>query len=219
MSNLIQLRVGLKVVDLVAQTAWITLKEKLGYGDELAGLKRYSYWEMETGEDEGILDEVEKAITMDSTFTNQNKHFYSLIMTNQEKDSICRSNLPPGGGLSGNDRPGSGNSGNIDESSGREDETGCYTVDCLIRERDVSREEGYTGRLNGKLGSGRVKVKLAGEVWSIKVKAQDRKQATGLAEDILITRSRQKGLLINPHYQVYEILRICRESGGGERIE
>ena len=47
MKTEMKLWVRLKVTDLVAQTAWITLTEKMGFASDLCGMFRYSYWAME----------------------------------------------------------------------------------------------------------------------------------------------------------------------------
>jgi hypothetical protein len=214
--------VGLKVIDLIAQTAWITLREKLGYGDELSGLRRFSYWDMEadTNGGEEIVDDVERVITMDSTFTNQNKHLYRLMMLDESGNiEVSRGNLSFEHGFSNNrgadnGRAGAALAGGHEKSLPEDSASGCYIIHSLVRERDQLREEGYTDRLNMKLNHGKVRVIKAGEVWSIKVVAGTEKKAVGLVKDILVTHSRRKGLLINPHYQDYQIINIYESKEG-----
>lgn len=206
------------MIDLVAQTAWITLREKLGYGDELLGLRRFSYWDMETGANggEGMMDEVEQVITLDSTFTNQNKHLYRLMMTDKSGNiEVSRGTLSFEHGFSDKRRPDSARAdgtlaGHQGKSPPDDSVSGCYTVYSLIREKGQLREEAYTDRLNKKLNHGMVRVIEAGEVWSIKVVADAEEKAVRLVKDMLITRSRREGLLINPHYQDYRIINIYR---------
>ena len=188
--------VKLKVVDLVVQTAWMTLTEKLDLGGELVGLARYSFWRMELeGPDTGrTLAEVDRVIRMDSAFTNQNKHVYLLEIEGG----------PSMGGLAlEKDYPLMAEDG---------DTHGAYAVDCLVRELTAAREEGYRGRLNARLESVQVTGVVAGEVWRVLVHAKSERDAIERVEAMAVTRSRRQGLLLNPHYQRFEILAVA-ESG------
>ena len=182
--------VRLKVVDLVAQTAWMTLTEKLGLEGELIGLARYSFWRMEceAKEERAALADIDRVIRLDSAFTNQNKHLYMLKM----------GDMPPLGDLRlDKDYP-------ILIEGGSE--RGGYAVDCLVRELDTEREEGYKSRLNERLEKVTVDRLVAGEVWRILISAGDEKEAVRKVEHIAVTTSRREGLLLNPHYQRLEIL-------------
>jgi hypothetical protein len=189
-----ELWVRLKVVDLVVQTAWITLTEKLGLEGELLGLARYSYWGMELeGAGAGpILSETQRAVRMDSAFTNQNKHRYALRVEGgpSSGDLALDKDYPVLAGGSGGG--------------------GGYAVDCLVRELDGGREEGYRDRLDSRLEGVRVRGMVAGEVWRLLVRARNEEEAIGRVERIAVTRSRREGLLLNPHYQRFEILSVAR---------
>ncbi len=188
--------VRLKVVDLVVQTAWMTLTEKLDLGGELVGLARYSFWGMELdGSDAGrVLADVDRVIRMDSAFTNQNKHVYLLQV--EEGPSA-------GGLVLEKDYP---------IMTEERDAKGTYAVDCLVREVTTAREEGYRDRLNARLESAKVTGLVAGEVWRVIVRAESEGEAVEKVEALAVTRSRRQGLLLNPHYQRFEIL-DARPSG------
>jgi hypothetical protein len=64
----VQLWVRLKVIDLVTQTAQITLAEKLDFADRLRGITHYWYWGMEAeGVDaKRILEEIDRVIRLDA---------------------------------------------------------------------------------------------------------------------------------------------------------
>jgi hypothetical protein len=182
--------VRLKVIDLVVQTAWMTLTEKLDLGRDLVGLARYSFWRMELeGPDAPrAITDVDRVIRMDSAFTNQNKHVYLLEMEG----------VSPLGGLAlDKDYP------LMAEDGGTK---GAYAVDCLVRELTTAREESYRDRLNARLESARVTGVVAGEVWRVIVRAESEREAIGKVEAMAVTRSRRQGLLLNPHYQRFEIL-------------
>lgn len=184
--------VRLKVVDLVVQTAWMTLTEKLDLGGRLVGLARYSFWQMELegpGK-ERTLAEVDRVVRMDSAFTNQNKHVYLL-----EVDGGSSA-----GGLAlGKDYP-------VMEEKG--DARWTHAVDCLVRELSTAREEGYRDRLNTRLEGVKATGVVAGEVWRMLVRAGSEREAIEMVEGIAVTRSRRQGLLLNPHYQRFEILNV-----------
>ena len=81
MKTPVQLWVRLKVIDLVTQTARITLTEKLDFADVLRGITHYWYWGMdaEAADARSALAEIDRVIRLDSAFTNQNKHLYRLV--------------------------------------------------------------------------------------------------------------------------------------------
>jgi len=81
-----------------------------------------------------------------------------------------------------------------------------FIFDCLIRSLDGRAEEGYRKRLNDRLEGCSVEDVVAGEVWRIALGAQDEEDALQKIEGILVTKSRREGLLLNPHYQRYEVL-------------
>lgn len=219
MSVWVELWVRLKVVDLVAQTAWLTLTEKLDFSGRIHGLLHYSYWGFTAGggDAEAILEEIDRVVRFDSAFTNQNKHRYRLVIL---KNVEGRGVPLEVGGLTDRSvaprEPTSWDAGRGDlplehdfilheEPAGG---AGCdmFVLDCLIRERRGSREAGYEDRLNGRLRDVRVSNMKAGELWRIVVSAASGDEALETAERIAITRSRREGLLLNPHYQRLEII-------------
>lgn len=192
----IDLWVRLKVIDLVAQTAWMTLTEKLDFESDLCGIIRYSYWGMEAeGESAGsILAEVDRVVRVDSAFTNQNKHFYSLSVHGG-------SELLASGDL---DLDGDFPVRKIDGSDPAD--KAVFACDLLVREKSLEREKGFTSRLNARLDGVKVTGMKAGEVWRILVMASSEEEAAGKVKEMAVTRSRREGLLLNPHYQKYEFL-------------
>jgi hypothetical protein len=207
-----ELWVKLKVTDLVVETSWLTLTEKLDYEEILCGIVRYFSWFMsaENGEPERLADELDRVLSMDSAFINQNKHRYSLIVTERgpgkpsdsgellfrrgdlvhEKDFPLRSDPAAAGSVSGGP------------------EARLFACDCFIRETDSSKDAGFRDRLNGRLNGSTVSDMRAGEVWRIMVLADDEKEAGEKVERMAVTRSRREGLLLNPHYQEFEIIGV-----------
>jgi hypothetical protein len=238
----LELWVRLKVVDLVTQTVWMTLTEKLDFADDLCGLVHYAYWGMYAeGPDRGsVIEEIDRVIRMDSAFTNQNKHCYRLAFGEPP---------PPASGPAAADeadvrRPAHApagkkadefaNGGTADEfakgdlalendfpveGADRNEGTGApvFAFDCLIREKRPDREKAFERRLASRLDPAAVSGMRAGEVWRILVRAGDRDDALAKVERMLVTRSRREGLLFNPHYQQCDVISVvCVE--GREKV-
>lgn len=190
MKTPVRLWVRLKVIDLVTQTARITLEEKLDFGGALAGLTHYWFWAMdaEAAGADAALEEIDRAVRLDGAFTNQNKHFYRLETAGgaARGDLALDRDYPAGGGA------------------------GLFALDCFVSEKDPGRAAGYAERLNARLRGAAVSGMRCGEVWRVVVRAADERAAREIAERILVSRSRREGLLLNPHYQSYEILAAKR---------
>jgi hypothetical protein len=185
-----KLWVRLKVIDLVAQTAWMTLTEKMGFAEDLCGMLRYSYWSMEAqGESAGaVCEAIDREIRMDSAFTNQNKHFYSLAVSGDGEEAAS------GDLRIENDFPRTDCGGRI------------FACDLFVSEQGGGKDRGYQSRLNARLEGTKVTGMRSGEVWRILVRAENAEEAARKVEEMAVTRSRKRGLLLNPHYQAYEFL-------------
>lgn len=195
MKGWVELWVRLKVIDLVSQTAWMTLTEKLDFDGVLCGMVRYSYWGMEadgsTGD--GIISGIDRVIRLDSAFTNQNKHFYrlGLSMEKGSEPEKVTGDLKLGG-----DYP-------IMEEGEGAGGGKLYACDLLVTELGSDRGAGYAARLNARLDDVKVSGVVSGEVWRMIVRAGSEDEAKIKVEDMAVTRSRREGLLLNPHYQQY----------------
>ena len=192
-----RLWVRLKVIDLVAQTAWMTLTGKMGFAEDLCGILRYSYWAMEAeGESAGaVCEAIDREIRMDSAFTNQNKHLYSLAVTGGGDEAVS-------GDLS------------IDRDFPRGECGGrIFACDLFVSEQGGGKDTGYASRLNSRLAGAKVTGMKSGEVWRILVMAEDAEEAVRKVEGMAVTRSRQHGLLLNPHYQAFEFIGTAEIDG------
>jgi len=212
-----ELWVRLKVVDLVTQTAWITLTEKLEYGENLKGLSHYSFWgmELEGASVDEVARDVDRVIQMDSTFTNQNKHLYRLLAMDAEKFHSARENAGGNNAAIASFLPGRDDIFSLgtlviekDYPKLESSPGGAFSFDCLIRPVLRERELPYMNRLNARLKKAQVTDIVAGEVWRITLLADDLNSARDEIESMVVTKSRRKGLLLNPHYQRYEIISI-----------
>jgi hypothetical protein len=225
----IELWVRLKVVDLVAQTAWITLTEKLDFAGRIRGLIHYNYWgfSAEGERDEAIIGEIDRVVRIDGAFTNQNKHCYRLMASAAADDAPGPAAASPGvPGTRAQRRAGTaapalvrgdlalerdyalrGGHGS-DPSDGAPMDRGSaggaenlFAVDCLVRERLGDREAAFALRLNARLRGVGVAALKCGVV-----AARGGDDAVASVERMAVTRSRREGLLLNPHYQTVEML-------------
>jgi hypothetical protein len=201
MKTPIELWVRLKVIDLVTQTAWFTFTEKLDFAGRLGGIVHYWYWGMdaEGADAKGILGEVDRVIRLDSAFTNQNKHLYRLSAAAGTAPALGNLPLESDFPMRGDATPAGGE---------------LFAIDCLVREKRPDRETGFTERLNGRLRGVAVSKLKYGEVWRLIARASSGESALADVEKMLVSRSRREGLLLNPHYQQYEILSTTRLGGG-----
>jgi hypothetical protein len=184
-----QLWVRLKVTDLVAQTAWMTLAEKMNFDDILVGLTRYSYWSMsaEGGTAEAVSGAIDREIRMDSAFTNQNKHVYYL-----EVGAVITGDLRP--------------MEDLPRLEGKANEKiPVFICDIFVTEQGGGRSRDYEARLNSRLENMVVSEMKSGEIWRLLIRAKSSEEASSIAEKMAVTRSRREGLLLNPHYQEFEL--------------
>jgi hypothetical protein len=214
MKTPVQLWVRLKVIDLVTQTAHITLTEKLDFAGTLAGMTHYWYWGMdaEASDAAGALEEIDRAIRLDSAFTNQNKHLYRLSAGERELGDLALEKDYAAG--SGADTSAEGPIGGS-ATGFRAGISALFAFDCLVRERRPDRETGFAERLNARLKGVTVSNMKCGEMWRLVVSAPDERQALAAVERMLVSRSRREGLLLNPHYQTYEVLATTRLDAAG----
>ena len=192
-----RLWVRLKTIDLVAQTAWMTLTDKMGFADDLCGVLRYSYWAMEAeGESARVVCEaIDREIRMDSAFTNQNKHLYSLVVSGGG-DGAALGDLT------------------IDRDFPRVKCGGrIFACDLFVSEQGGGKDEGYASRLNARLDGAKITGMKSGEVWRILVRAEDVEEAARKVEEMAVTRTRKHGLLLNPHYQAFEFIGTAEIDG------
>jgi phosphoribosylformylglycinamidine (FGAM) synthase PurS component len=176
----IELFVKLKIPDVTAGTARNTLQRRLGYADVLRDLQREDYWALTVeaeSEDAARAFGVELA-ERTNVFVNPNKHTYRLnVRSSQESEEreVSSSPLP-----SGEPIPVRVLTGFLGDASAS------LTQDAL----------------QGRLGYGQVIQGVErGTLWTLTLNADTPDQARQWAEEMVVTRGGQEGLLVNPHSQ------------------
>jgi len=214
----VTLLVALKGADLYASTAALALRDKMGYSEELIGLKRMDYFRLTLASEappERTIENLRRVLDRQSTFYNRNKHLYVLEWEAGEA----------GSGGAGEAREaflgrwhtelakhlqnkGSGESGGKDPADrfilgGSEG----FLVQVLIEDDDTSTRDTIAAKvqtdLAGLEGSGDVKAACQhrGAVWWLALFAPDAAGAEDMARHITVTERRDSGLLMNPNYQ------------------
>jgi phosphoribosylformylglycinamidine (FGAM) synthase PurS component len=170
----VELLVRLKVPDVVALTAANALRGRMGYGEVLAQLRRADYYLFQVQADSA---EAAVAVVQDLA-----EHTNLFVNPNKHAFEV-RLRAPAHQVPSGD---------------------GAYEVNCLVRSLEGAAEAALLEALR-KLGYGQVVTAVtAGTLWTMRLRASDAAAALRLAEEIAITRSRDQGLLANPHYQTCE---------------
>ncbi len=209
-----------KHIDLVAETAGITLRDKMGYAGRLLALRRFDFFRfmVDTTSDEeysASVDGIRKALASTSTFYNRNKHNYFLEFRNGGET------IAEGVGLERLERDLADRAvksleknqiKDLDIHDGRKkvifSGEPVFLGSILVEEMDHTRKEGLGARLGDALGTKRVEFLDAGVLWWLLVSAHDADAAGRLVDEIAVSRRRDRGLLLNPNYQEYKLLGI-----------
>ena len=163
--------VSLKIFDNVAASALYALRDRLGY-DRVRSLKRSDYWRLDLPDlREGNAVEVVERVVSKTAL---------FVNPNKHRWTI-HLNAEPG-----------------DLLSMEESET---VAAVLVEEDDDSRAAGVREALLRRGDCGASMEVRHGTWWILYLGDMSCAQARALAEEIAVTRARNKGLFCNPHYQ------------------
>ncbi len=172
----VELTVELKIPDVTALTASNALRRRLGYQDTLIELKRADYYRLGLN----VADE-QAALALATELAEQTNLF---VNPNKHRYSVTA-----GSGQSADPRP-----------------DGLWTINVLVTDPDSGAGSGVLAALQGRLGyADRVVDVVAGNLWILTLQAESREQAEQVAEKLAVTVSREQGLLLNPHFQQYQM--------------
>jgi hypothetical protein len=225
-----RLLVGLRGPDLVASTARLTLVQKMGFADRLAGLQRYDFFHLEiesAAPPEATIDALGKTLARQSTFYNRNKHMYSLDCrwdgqsrtdgpTHDDMKQRFGQNV---GRFRGGNEPKAGTGINFDGKRGSEvatvKESPAFLVEVSVQDDDSAGRDAVAARLTRELsgmlgGTIRVRCPSRATVWWLGIRARDEAAAMETARRITVTKRRDEGLLMNPNYQRAEFVSAGR---------
>ena len=179
----IELTVKLKIPDVTAVTARNTLQRRLGYGEVLRDLQREDYWALTVQADsEAAARDLGIALAeRTNVFVNPNKHTYQLnVRRTPEIEAPGSPGSPP---LAGS-------------SSGL---TSVRVLTGFLGDASASMTQ---EALQGRLGYGQVVQAVErGTLWTLTLNTANAPQARQWAEEMVVTRGGQQGLLVNPHSQ------------------
>ncbi|HCU34080.1 MAG TPA: hypothetical protein DGT21_01160 [Armatimonadetes bacterium] len=172
----VELTVQLKIPDVTALTASNALRRRLGYQDTLVELRRADYYRLDLN-----VEHEQAALELATELAERTNLF---VNPNKHRYSVSAGSAHP--------------------SEPRED--GLWTVNVLVTDPDSGAGGGVLSALRGRLGYGdRVVDVVAGNLWTLTLRADTREQAEQLAEKLAVTVSREQGLLLNPHFQQYQM--------------
>ncbi len=206
-----------KNVDLIASTAYIALSGKMGYGDVLLGLRRFDYYRfvMESGPEEGpqaVLERIDGVMRAGSTFFNRNKHNYILECSWEESmkklgvdagrvekemiEGICKSET-------------GGEPAYLDIQKNSEkvifNKEDLFLGSLLVENKDPVEKKALETALAPEMEPALLVIEHKGTLWWLAVRGFSGGDARGTIEEMAVSVSKDKGLLLNPHYQDHEI--------------
>lgn len=172
----VELLVTLKIPDVTALTAANTIRRRLGYGERLVNLRRADYYRLDLD-----LEDPQAALAMVREMAERTNLF-----VNPNKHSFTvRTRQERGQPVAGN---------------------GAWTVNVLVTDPADTSPAGILAALQAIPAYGDTVLKVQrGVLWTMKLMAESEQQAVQMAEDITVTRSQSRGLLMNPHFQTYEM--------------
>ncbi len=170
----------LKTRDAVAETAYQTLIHDMNYSDIVVGLTRQDWWkiDLELDSDQNNPESIVKELAENTrVFVNFNKHSYRII------------------------------SNTNDSFSAKLMKDGRYVIHVLVRNREDRAGKNAMKTLHALYDAGKhVANTENGVLWTIVLQTESEQQAIQFAEDIAKTKTRDKGLLANTHFQNVLIL-------------
>ncbi len=182
----LDLRVDLKTGDLVRQTAIMALNETLGWHGILVDLRRSDLWRF-SGQGDQFRDAVKKEVARTSVFVNTTKH-------RAEFSEGCWDDGVP---LNSEEA--------LEPARVKGDRQ--WRLQLLVTEEGGERES-LRRRVQPRLGEAKLESLQGGVLWELTLKAEDEATARGALTGLTLSRSRERGLLLNPHFQEGRLLSV-----------
>lgn len=180
----LDLLVTLKTVDLVRETAWTTLVERLGWEGRLLGLARHRLWRFDVeGADAAacqaaLAEELERS----SAYYNPNKERLTWL---------------PLGTLGDGEPLPAPVSRPVDAAG----DLPRWRLGLWVTDEGGAADTLHAASAGRLAPAVRLTGLATGSFWELTISAAARAEAAGLAAALAVSRGRGEGLLLNPHYQ------------------
>jgi len=153
-----------------------TLRRRLGYAETLRELRRADYYALDLN-----VDNPDEALELARDMA---EHTNQFVNPNKHAYEVRTLDQRPAGASESGDR----------------------VVSVLVTDPADSSPAGILSSLRSIADYGeQVRAVRRGVLWTLRLAADSDEQARGMAEDITVTRSQHQGLLMNPHFQKYEM--------------
>ncbi len=211
----------LKGSDLVADTALLTLRGKMGYEGRLLGVRRMDAFEfrIESPAPSQTVSALKRFLNTQSLFYNRNKHYFSLRCrwegggldeggpADRCKRQLAAQVLAAVGGVPGKDFHGGGGKSRVILNNGP-----VFRTEVLVEDLDPAAKTNIARKLETELSTAPIVVPTLGICWHLAFRVDSSDEARAITEEIVVAEKRDRGLLLNPNYQGYRFL-------GAERME
>jgi hypothetical protein len=211
----VSLDVMLKGIDLVADTAFLTLRGKMGFGDNLLGIKRLdSYaFQFDTGNPPVSLARLKRLLNTQTLFYNRNKHHFTLVCDwegggleegvprDHPRRQLTRQVLRTTGWTSAENFH-----GNVDKNRVIFKDVPVFRTEVLVEDLDPAVKLELARKLESELSAAPVAVTALGTRWLLALAVASPDEATELTHAIVVTKRRDQGFLLNPNYQGFRFL-------------
>ena len=84
-----------------------------------------------------------------------------------------------------------------------------FRSEVLVEDTDPSSRDGLARRLESELASAPVVVSELGTRWYMALQVSTQAEAEAITREIVVTRKRDRGLLLNPNYQGFKLLSLA----------
>ncbi len=216
----IRLRVWLKGVDLVTSTAYLTLCDKMGYAGRLLGIKRTDFlaFTMASPDPGGTVAALKRLISTQGDFYNRNKHNQLLECRWDGEDGEVHGtpidHLLASLSREISERQRLDDSQEFDGKSGQDrvilTHVPVFRTEVLVEDREPFPKLALAQRLESELAVTDITVSALGTCWYLVLRAESDAQARSITEGIVVSKSRDRGLLSNPNAQVFGIRSVER---------
>jgi hypothetical protein len=213
-----RLRVALKGIDPVINTAYLTLTEKMGYSDNLLALNRLESYGFTVGcvDAASTLRRLREFVSTQTIFYNRNKHNYFLDCEWDGQHHTEGTSIDRLESLAAQ----AARWGKFDESQDRDGqetparvilpENPIYRAEVLVEDIEPVAKRSLAAKLESELATSPVSVSELGTRWYLALRVESDDVAKRVAHEIPVTKGRNRGLLLNPNYQRYTLLSLSQ---------